>query len=180
MLLAFIFAILVVSLNFFGIDVTHTKFMTLISHIDFSQVVLQGILCFLLFSGGKNVSIKKLIQYKWDVITLAIIGILLATFFIGSLIYLSLNLIGLHITYIYALTFGAIISPTDPIAALAILKSVGLPQNIEVIIDGESQFNDGVGVVIFTALLSISAGQSHPEISHIFSLFFQEVLLKSF
>jgi Na+:H+ antiporter len=175
MLQAFILATAITLVSYMGIDLTHAKVMMLLQHVDFSQVVLQGILCFLLFAGAKNVPINQLRAHRWDVITLALIGTLVSTFFIGSLIYWIFSLLGIQISYLYALIFGAIISPTDPIAALAILKSIGMPENLEVVIDGESQFNDGIGVVIFVTLIGIASGDSVPEFSKITLLFLQGV-----
>lgn len=154
----------------------HSHFMTNIVKIDFSRFVLQGVLCFLLFAGAKNISLMTLRKYKWDVLSLALFSTVLAAFFIGSLIYVILQWIGLKIDYLHALLFGAIIAPTDPIAALAILKSVGLPQSLEVIIDGESQFNDGVGVVIFVTLLTVLSGESHGGFGHIATMFIKSVI----
>jgi len=176
MLLALIFSLIILSLPWFGIDLSKNHLLYNLAHIDFSQVVLNGVLCFLLFAGALNVPFNALKRKRWDIITLAIIGTIVATFVIGSLCWLALNTAGIPLPYLYALLFGAIVSPTDPIAALSILKSIGLPENLEVVIDGESQFNDGVGVVIFTTLSSIIVGESNPQISHIVLLFSQEVL----
>ena len=175
MLLSLIFAVLFTLLSYFGVDYWHLQLKGLLSQIDFSQVVLQGVLCFLLFAGAKNISMARLRQYEWDVITLAILATLLATFIIGSALYGVFQLFGFQIAYIHALIFGAIISPTDPVAALSILKSIGLPANIELVIDGESQFNDGIGVVIFVTLTGIAFEHATPTVAHISTLFFREV-----
>ncbi len=175
MLLSLIFAVLFTLLSYFGVDFFHMQFSSVLAKIDFSQVVLQGVLCFLLFAGAKNISLTSLKQYRWDVVTLAILATLLATFIIGSLIYWLFNALGYAIPFIHALIFGAIISPTDPVAALSILKSIGLPANIELVIDGESQFNDGIGVVIFVTLTGIAFEHSTPSVLHISMLFLREV-----
>ncbi len=176
MLLAFILVIMLSLFKYLGFSYAHSHFMNILTQLDFSQIVLQGILCFLLFASSKNISLKKLRLREWDVITLAIFGTLSATFIIGTLMYFILHALGLALSYIDALIFGAIISPTDPIAALAILKNVGLPSNLEVVLDGESQFNDGVGVVIFVTLTSIAFGHESPSLIHITTLFIQAVL----
>ncbi|MDF1761172.1 MAG: sodium:proton antiporter [Coxiellaceae bacterium] len=175
MLLSLIFAVLFTLLSYFGVDFFHVQFSGVLAKIDFSQVVLQGVLCFLLFAGAKNISLTSLKQYRWDVVTLAILATLLATFIIGGLIYWLFNALGYAIPFIHALIFGAIISPTDPVAALSILKSIGLPANIELVIDGESQFNDGIGVVIFVTLTGIAFEHSAPNVLHISTLFLREV-----
>ncbi|MDF1760433.1 MAG: sodium:proton antiporter [Coxiellaceae bacterium] len=175
MLLSLVFAVAFTVLSYFGIDFLHMKFTGLLSKIDFSQVVLQGVLCFLLFAGAKNISLSNLRQHRWDVITLAVFATIVATFVIGTLIYFIFNGLGVTISYLYALIFGSIISPTDPVAAIAILKSIGLPENIEIVIDGESQFNDGIGVVIFVTLTGIAFEKTNPSFIHISTLFIQEV-----
>jgi len=176
MFLAFLFSIGITWLSYLGIDIHHSRFMAMVKDIDFSQIVLQGVLCFLLFAGAKNVSLSKLEEYKWDVFTLAIIATFVATFLIGYFLYFTFQVISIKLNYIHALIFGAIISPTDPVAALSILKNVGLPNSLEVIIDGESEFNDGIGVVIFVSLLSIAIGESSLQIGAVTTLFLREVL----
>jgi len=166
MLLALVFALIITVLPQFGFEHLHNAVKLIIVKIDFSQVVLQGMLCFLLFAGAMNISFKVLADSKWDVITLAVVGTIVAVVTIGSLTWLVLIALGIPIPYLYALIFGAIISPTDPIAALSILESIGLPKKLEVIIDGESQFNDGVGVVLFVALTGVVLG--HEQRSHHF------------
>jgi len=175
MLLTLVFSIALTLLKYLGIDIGHTKLATTISHIDFSQVVLQGIICFLLFADSMHVGLKSLERHKGAVISLAIISTTLATFIIGSLCWFLFQLLGLDVPYLYALIFGAIISPTDPIAALPILNSMGLPKQLETVIDGESLFNDGVGIVIFVTLSGIMFGGIQLSPTHIALLFGQQV-----
>lgn len=176
MLLAIIFALMVQSLHYFQLDLFHNYFQEFLAKINFSEFVLQGVLCFLLFAGALNVPLKTLAEEKKSVITLAIIGTLLTTFIIGSLCWLAFRVLGMPVSYVYTLIFGAIITPTDPIAALAILGDMGIPKKLEVLIDGESQFNDGVGVVIFVTLTGIAFGSTTPTISGTVFLFLQEVI----
>ena len=127
----------------------------LLNGIDFNQTLMEGMLSLLLFAGALHVSTKDLAEIKWTVGILATVGVVCSTFFIGSLFYWLLPLLGLNISYTYCLLFGALISPTDPIAVMATLKKAGIAKRIETKIAGESLFNDGVGVVIYVVIFSI-------------------------
>jgi CPA1 family monovalent cation:H+ antiporter len=129
---------------------------------DFSTVLLNIMLSFLLYAGALHVDIDKLKEEALSVFVLAIIGTLLSTFIIGTSIYYFLGLFDLpiHVQYIYCLLFGALISPTDPIAVLAILKTTNISKNLQIKIEGESLFNDGIGVVVFLTILAIATGGS--------------------
>ena len=127
------------------------------AQIDFNQVVLHGMLAFLLFAGAIHVNIEELGR-EWPTISsLAIFGTLASTFIVGGVTWLVLGWLGLGIPFLHALLFGALISPTDPIAVLGIMKSVGAPRQLEVQVAGESLFNDGLGVVVFLVLLQFPA-----------------------
>jgi CPA1 family monovalent cation:H+ antiporter len=145
-----------------------------LKNIDFSEVLLHGMLSFLLFAGALHINLEELKSVKWPVSILATIGTMLSTFIIGSLVWLAAGLTGFELSYIYALLFGALISPTDPIAVLSILKQVGASKKMYVKIGGESLFNDGVGVVIFLTILGIATGSGKPEISHVLTHFIRE------
>lgn len=123
---------------------------------DFSEVLFQVMLSFLLFAGALELDLRKLGEEKWPILVLATVGVLISTFLAGTVIYYVLPLIGLQIDYIYCLLFGALISPTDPIAVLAMIKKTKVSKNLESQIAGESLFNDGVGVVIFLTILAIA------------------------
>lgn len=129
---------------------------TLVSRIDFDQVVLHGMLAFLLFAGSIHVNLDELGREWLTVSLLAIFGTLVSTCIVGGVTWLVLGWLDLGIPFLHALLFGALISPTDPIAVLGIMKSVGAPRQIEVQVAGESLFNDGLGVVIFLVLLQLS------------------------
>jgi CPA1 family monovalent cation:H+ antiporter len=129
---------------------------TQISHIDFNQVVLHGMLAFLLFAGSIHVKLDELGR-EWPAISLlAIAGTLASTFIVGGAAWLVLGWFDLEIPFLHALLFGALISPTDPIAVLGIMKSAGASRQLEVQMAGESLFNDGLGVVVFLVLLQLS------------------------
>jgi CPA1 family monovalent cation:H+ antiporter len=130
--------------------------VTLVSQIDFNQVVLHGMLAFLLFAGSIQVSLEELAREWLPVALLAIFGTLVSTCIVGGVTWLVLGWLGLGIPFLHALLFGALISPTDPIAVLGIMKSVGAPRRLEVQVAGESLFNDGLAVVVFLVLLQLA------------------------
>ncbi|MDH4189887.1 MAG: sodium:proton antiporter [Betaproteobacteria bacterium] len=128
---------------------------SLLRSIDFSDVLMQGMLSLLLFAGALHVDLSELRAHRWPVAALAVLGTLLSTLAVGYGMWFALPLAGLQLPFMYCLLFGALISPTDPIAVMGILKSAGAPKDLELVIAGESLFNDGVGVVIFSLLLGM-------------------------
>jgi len=136
--------------------------------IDFNEALLQGMLSALLFAGALHVHLEELVKQKWIVAILASVAVIISTFMVGFAAYEVFGLLGLNIPLIYCLLFGSLISPTDPIAVLGILKTAGVPKSLETKIAGESLFNDGVAVVIFLVLLSFLGaghGGGHEEVS---------------
>ena len=152
-----------------------TQIQELIGHVDFSKYILDIMLGYLLFAGSLHVKWHELKKQQKTIGILAIIGVIASTLMIGSIFSYVCSLLGLNIEYIYCLLFGALISPTDPIAVLGILTKANVPKKIETTIVGESLFNDGIGVVVFIALLEIlkSGGQDF-SVSHFGVLFLQE------
>ncbi|WP_299512209.1 sodium:proton antiporter, partial [uncultured Limnohabitans sp.] len=136
--------------------------VSLLSSIDFSDVLMQGMLSLLLFAGALHVDLSALRQYRWQIGVLAVVGTVLSTAVVGLAMWWILPWLGFSIPLIYCLLFGALISPTDPIAVMGILKSSNAPKNLELVITGESLFNDGVGVVIFSLLLGVLASGEVP------------------
>lgn len=130
--------------------------------IDFSDVLMQGMLSVLLFAGALQVDVRLLRSYRWQVAVLAVAGTLVSTAIVGVSLHLLLPLAGIPLPLGHCLVFGALISPTDPIAVIAILRSAGAPDNVRVVVAGESLFNDGVGVVAFALLLALVAGGEAP------------------
>ncbi|AUI87093.1 sodium:proton antiporter [Vibrio azureus] len=147
-----------------------------VTSINFEHFLLKGILGFLLFAGGLGIKLPNLKDQKWEITILALCATLFSTFFIGFVLYGFCQLIGLNFGLVYCLLFGALISPTDPIAVLAIVKKLHAPRRISTQIEGESLFNDGFGLVIFVTLFTIAFGTEAPTVGSVTKLFVQEAL----
>ena len=131
---------------------------SLLGRIDFHEALMKGMLGFLLFAGALHVDLDEVLRRKWAIASMATVGVLISTFLIGAATYLAARGLGVDIPLAYCLVFGALISPTDPVAVLGILKTVKVPDSLKAMIAGESLFNDGVGVVVFTLLAAVAAG----------------------
>lgn len=131
-----------------------------IRQIDFYATVMEGMLAFLLFAGALHVDFEYLRDQRWPIGVMATLGILISTFIVGTGFWYLTGLFGTQIPFVWALVFGALISPTDPVAVLSLLKSVNIPRPLEAKIAGESLFNDGVGVVVFTIMVAIAISAS--------------------
>ncbi|MEG6510251.1 sodium:proton antiporter [Methyloligella sp. 2.7D] len=149
-----------------------------IAEIDFSETLLHGMLGFLLFAGALQVDLGLLRDRAWSVGLMATLGVLISTVVIAAGFWGAGQIFGYPLSFAWCLVFGALISPTDPIAVLAILKTAGVPRTLEMDMAGESLFNDGVGVVLFTILLSaaITGGENGIDFIEIGRLFFAEAL----
>jgi CPA1 family monovalent cation:H+ antiporter len=146
-----------------------------LKQIRFDETLLHGMLSVLLFAGALHVNINDLRSQYRLITALATIGVLLSTLLVGVISWQLFNLLGLEISFLYCLLFGALISPTDPVAVLGILKKTGVPKSLETKIVGESLFNDGVGVVVFMVLLTITVGGSEMSGADVGLLFLKEV-----
>ena len=157
---------------------TYSFFCQAVLDIDFKTILLDIMLSLLLFAGAMHVNIKELQEQTKAVLLFSTLGVLTSTFIIGTLTYFASSLVGLEIPYIYALLFGALISPTDPIAVLAILKGSEVSKSLELKIEGESLFNDGVGVVVFVTILTLATTMEgeHFGASEILRLFAEEAI----
>lgn len=133
----------------------------LMQRIDFSELLLHGLLAFLLFAGALHINLDDLKSNKYTIAVLATFSVALTTLIVGGLVWLAAGWFGLNISFLYALVFGALIAPTDPIAVLGILKELDIPKDLYAKIGGESLFNDGIGVVVFLALLSLASGDGY-------------------
>lgn len=144
--------------------------------LNFPEIVFHGLLGLLLFAGSLHVNLADLAKYKASVFSLATIAVLISTALIGVSAYYLLAFLNIPVPMTYCLMFGAVISPTDPIAVMGILKTAKVPKALEVGISGESLFNDGTGVVAFLVLLGIATGTAAPTVTSVASLLLNEVL----
>lgn len=144
--------------------------VSLLGRVDFDDTLLHGMLGAMLFAGALHIDLNELAEERGMVAVLATAGVVISTAVVGGLSWLALGSLGQDVPVIYCLLFGALISPTDPIAVGAILRKIGLPKNLLVAISGESLFNDGVGVVVFLVLLEIAAGHQAVSGSNVLEL----------
>lgn len=168
-------SLMVLALSALGVNIREDT-ARILSQISFSDTLMKGMLSFLLFAGAIKVNLNDLAKQKFVVSTLATVGVVITTFLVGTAMYYIIGLLGIGLPYIYCLVFGALIAPTDPVAVLALLKSVKAPKSLETKIAGESLFNDGVGVVIFTVLVGIALGGSDITVGNILLLFLEEAV----
>jgi CPA1 family monovalent cation:H+ antiporter len=149
----------------------------LAASIDFQNVLMNFMLSFLLFAGAIHIDAAKLNKERWPIIILSTLGILISTFFVGAAVWWLFGLFHIAIPFIYCLLFGSLISPTDPIAVLAILKEAKIPSSLELKISGESLFNDGVTVVVFITIAEAArTGGADVSVWSISKLFLQEAV----
>lgn len=142
-------------------------FCDIVTNSDFKTLLFDGILSFLLFAGALHVNIDELAKEKWFVALFATLGVLISTGIVGGITFYVAQWIGVELSFLNALLFGALISPTDPIAVLAILKKTSIAKNLQTKIEGESLFNDGIGVVVFSGILLLSGAGISPEESSV-------------
>jgi len=155
------------------------KATELVHDAHFDQTLMQGMLGLLLFAGALHVNLNDLAQQKWVIAVLATVGVITSTFLVGGLTYMAMKPLGIELPLMICLLFGALISPTDPIAVLGILKTLGAPKTLETKITGESLFNDGVGVVVFLAMIGIAGldpGHADMDAPTVAWLFVKEAL----
>ena len=175
MLIALLLSVLLNLLGLFGLGLERQA-ATWLNAIEFEETLLHGMLSFLLFAGALHINLNDLAERKWSIGSLASVGVLISTFLVGTAAWWLLGALGIGMPYLYCLLFGALISPTDPIAVLGLLKTAGAPKSLETKIAGESLFNDGVGIVVFLALLELAAGHHAVNVGEVTLLFVQEVV----
>ncbi|MDB5774841.1 MAG: sodium:proton antiporter [Herbaspirillum sp.] len=129
-----------------------------ISTVDFRSTLMDGMLCFLLFAGALNVNIHEMRKSRWAIIVLSTVGVAISTALIGGAFYVVAGIFGLAVPLIWCFVFGALISPTDPVAVMEVMRRAELPPALEATVAGESLFNDGVGIVIFALILASAMG----------------------
>lgn len=172
--LSMLFSLFILSSKFWA-NSYFTEIKEVIAHVNLSKYILEIMLGFLLFAGSLHVEWSEVKKQLKPIGIFAVVGVIASTFLIGGLFYIISNALGIQISFIYCLLFGALISPTDPIAVLGILTKANVPKKIETTIVGESLFNDGIGVVVFIALLEmLNTGGEHFSLSHFGLLFVQE------
>lgn len=174
MAVALVFSLILLALGKlgFGVEAEAQRF---IGAIDFNEALMHGMLGFLLFAGALHVKLDELLDLKWVIGTLAVIGTIVSSALIGGLSYVVFALVGLPLPFLYCLLFGALISPTDPIAVMGVLRQARLPKALETKIVGESLFNDGVGVVIFLVVLNLVPKET-VRVTDVLVLFAEEAL----
>ena len=176
MLISLVASLLLLAAGKLGWGHLESQARLLLDSIDFNETLMQGMLSFLLFAGALHINLDDLAKQKWVITSLATVGILISTFLVGITTYYLLGFFNLHLDFIYCLLFGSLISPTDPIAVLGILKSAHAPKTLETKIAGESLFNDGMAVVVFIVLLGIATGGHDVTAKHIALLFVEEAV----
>jgi CPA1 family monovalent cation:H+ antiporter len=171
------------SLILIGIEVAlpdvalYENLTAMLRRVDFRETVLNGMLAFLLFAGALHVDLAILRMRAWTVGLIATLGVVISTAMVGLGLWWLSSVLGVPIPLPWALVFGALISPTDPVAVLSTLKTIDVPKALEVDMAGESLFNDGVGVVVFTVLLALASGAGDEGgVLHVAELFFIEAL----
>jgi len=175
MLISLVMSLVLILLRFTGYDFT-LEAENILARIDFDKTLMQGMLSYLLFAGALHINLDDLSRQKWFIGLLATTGVIVSTLVIGVLVWLCTSWLELQLPFVYCLLFGALISPTDPIAVLSILRSVGAPKSLELKITGESLFNDGVGVVVFIVIAGIATGGNELTASSIILLFLEEAV----
>ncbi|WP_126535725.1 cation:proton antiporter [Aerosticca soli] len=163
MAIALLISLGIVGLHALGVDYGLKAYeASLLKSLDFSEVLMQGMLSFLLFAGALHVDLGALKRYRGQIALLAVVATCTSTALVGLAMWVLLPMLGLPVRLIDCLLFGALISPTDPISVMGILKSIGAPKSLELVIAGESLFNDGVGVVLFSLLLGAATSGAAP------------------
>ena len=168
MAIALFVSLAIVGLHAVGLDYGLKAYeQSLLLSINFSDVLMQGMLSFLLFAAALHIDLETLKAFRWQIAMLAIVGTCFSTAIVGMAMWWLLPWIGISLPLIYCLLFGALISPTDPISVMGILKSIQAPKQLELVIAGESLFNDGVAVVLFSVLLGIAASGHTPTFGEV-------------
>lgn len=175
MAIALLISLTVIGLDQLGLDLGIRDYEEhFVRSIDFSDVLMQGMLSFLLFAGALHIDLAALARFRWQIGGLAVLGTLMSTLAVGFGMWALLPMFGLPLSLLYCLLFGALISPTDPIAVMGILKSAHAPPDLELVIAGESLFNDGVGVVLFSLVLGVLASGGSPTLASAGTLLLHE------
>lgn len=163
MAVALLLSLGLIAFDHLGFGALHRYEEDFLESINFSALLMQGMLSLLLFAGALQIDLSRLRELRWPVGLLAVFGTALSTVIVGLAVWWLLPWLGLSLPLAYCLVFGALISPTDPIAVIGIMRNAGAPENIRVVVSGESLFNDGVGVVLFSLLLGVATSGVVPS-----------------
>ncbi len=174
MFVSLVLSLCFVTLNWLGLNFGQEQIGEILHSIDFNETLLHGMLAFLLFAGAMHIKLEDLINQKWAIAVLATVGVVVSTFIVGTFSWIVLQWFGVPVSFLYCLLFGALISPTDPVAVLGILKTTGVPKSLETKIAGESLFNDGIAVVVFLIILELARGGGQVSASGVLQLFLKE------
>jgi len=174
MVCSLLFSLGLVLLGNFGYAEGERIASEIVSQIEFDNTLLNGMLGFLLFAGAMHINLNELLARKWTIGLLASVGMITSMFLVGAGAYYLFQLFGYSVPFIYCLLFGSLISPTDPIAVMGILKTAGASKSLEIKIAGESLFNDGVAIVVFLAIFGMAINGEAFDAQHIAVLFVQE------
>lgn len=170
-------SLVLLGLDRLGFHVIHADVTQFVSHLDFRDILMNFMLGLLLFAGSLTIDISQLKKQKWDIAILATITVLISAVLIAIALYYIQQPFHIHLRFIECLLFGALISPTDPIAVLAILKNSGAPKKLSLAITGESLFNDGIGVVLFISIYHFAfTASAFPSATAITTLFLHKAL----
>ena len=170
MLISLIACLAAILLERFGL-VSRVPIHALLGHINLEQTFTQGMLSFLLFAGAMHTDVGELKSNGPLIAVLATFGVVISALFIGTAVYWALAAVGAPCPYAACLLFGIVISPTDPVAVLGILKDVGVPQKMRTVVSAEALFNDGVGIVAFFVFYPLALGGTGPQAAGVFKLF---------
>ncbi|MBL7726523.1 MAG: sodium:proton antiporter [Dinghuibacter sp.] len=175
MIISIVFSMLIIASGWLSPGIS--KFAKdFVAHIDFSRVLLDIMLSFLLFAGALHTDGSLLKANRRSITVFAISGVLLSAFLVGAALFFIFQALNTPVNFLYCLLFGALVAPTDPIAVLGILTKAGAPKDVEIKIVGESLFNDGIGVVLFLSLLEIiTIGTANISVWQIVVLLVQEI-----
>lgn len=174
MAIALACSLLLHGLSLAGMPGLEERVEDVMSRVDFNRLLMDGMLSFILFAGALHVDLGELRQRRWAIGLLATIGVIISTLTIGLASRWILQAFEMDLSLIYCLVFGALTAPTDPIAVLGIMRSAGAPKSLEITIVGESLFNDGVAVVVFTVLVGVLQADKVPEFGEALWLFAEE------
>lgn len=159
MVIAIIVSVILVASGDNFLPKTTNGLIKLVNSLDFTEVLMGAMLNFLLFAGGIHVNIKDLKEQFGPVVIFSTVGVIISTFAVAFGTFYLLPLVGIQMPFIYCMVFGALISPTDPVAVLSILKQANVSKSLETKVAGESLFNDGMAVVVFTVVLQLAIGK---------------------